>query len=87
MIDENQKYLGWFDNDSQTEPAYNPPINGPCIVCDEPLHPPIKSISLMPIEGAADGRSYFYRVHRACYEAAPKAADEMAMNMIEGRRN
>lgn len=81
MIDAGHPYLGFYSSPGQTEPAYDPPHNGPCIACNIPLNIPVKTVSLMPED--ADGRSYFYRAHKSCYETNPKAADAIAMEMIE----
>ena len=63
--------LGYFDDLCQTEPAYDPPHDGPCIVCMKPLTPDtVRTVSLMD-GGPGTGRdfparSWFYRLHRAC---------------------
>ena len=65
--------FGYFDDPSQDEPTFDPGLGVKCPLCLESLTRPMKTISLMSI---GDDRSYFYRVHKACYENAP--ADEIA---------
>lgn len=80
-------FLGYYDSPEQTEPAYDPPYDpphdGPCLVCLEPLAPPVKTVNLMR-QDRADGRSWFYRAHKTCYEADPASADQTALAMIDG---
>jgi hypothetical protein len=60
--------LGYFDSPEQTTPAYDPGWNEtPCLVCMRPLGGPdqIRTTSVM-LYDRSDGRSWFYRVHRAC---------------------
>lgn len=70
---------GYFDAPGQTEPVYDPGLEAPCPVCHKrigeftPDNPNIKTISIMlefdPELGHFRGdRSYFYRVHKACYD-------------------
>ena len=64
--------FGYFDDPSQTEPTFDPGLNVDCLVCHTRLSPPMKTISVMldePTLGGRDNRSYFYRVHKDCYEA------------------
>lgn len=65
-----KKLYGWFDSPGQEKPAYDPPKI--CLFCTKPLgfyfdKSDVQCISLM---GVTDKRSYFYRVHKACYESA-----------------
>lgn len=62
--------IGYYDDPSQATPTYNPGLNVPCVICFKPLSAPMKTISLMM---PGDHRSYFYRAHKACYEALPEA--------------
>lgn len=75
--------VGYFDCDTQTEPVYDPPHDGPCLVCWQPLHAAdVRTISLMPAErGVA---SVFFRVHRTCAEGDPAAVVEIEHRIIEG---
>jgi len=56
--------FGWFD-DVSSNPAHNPGLEAPCVVCAKKLSRPMKTISLM-IDG--DSKSYFYRTHKACWD-------------------
>jgi hypothetical protein len=55
---------GYYDKPGD-EPAYDPGLEVECPICWKKLSRPIKSISLMLMD---DDRSYFYRVHKLCYE-------------------
>lgn len=60
------RYVGWYDDASQDAPAYDPPHDGPCIVCNKPLTPDdVRTCSLM-WEDRSGGKSLFYRLHRTC---------------------
>ncbi len=57
--------VGFFA-DSSSAPDYDPGLDCRCIVCDIGLRwSPIKTICVAPVGG---NRSYFFRVHRACWE-------------------
>jgi hypothetical protein len=74
--------IGFFDHPDQTEPTYDPPHDGPCIVCGNQLSIPVMTISLMRADNPL-ARSYFYRAHKICYEADPEKADALALDLIE----
>jgi hypothetical protein len=57
---------GYFSEAHQEEPTYDPGLDVDCPICHQRLSRPMKTISLM-LEH--DDRSYFYRVHKACYDA------------------
>lgn len=61
--------FGYFDNPNQTEPSFDPGLGVNCPHCQKPLdeEPERQTISL---RWSGDARSYFYRVHKACREAA-----------------
>lgn len=59
--------FGYFDGIGDV-PAHDPGMGGKCPVCALVLERPVKTISLMPVE--RNGRSYFFRVHKACWESA-----------------
>jgi hypothetical protein len=59
--------FGWFESPYQEKPAHDPGLDVPCPFCLKKLERPVMSISLLR-EG--DGRSYFYRAHKACYSTA-----------------
>jgi hypothetical protein len=68
--------FGWFDSPDQTTPAHDPGIGtAVCALCGNHLSvaQALKTISLMPVGGE---RSYFYRVHKLCYDEATE--DERA---------
>lgn len=75
--------LGWFDDASQSEPSHDPAHDGPCMVCEEPLSTPVKTVSMMWQDGAE--RSYFYRAHAGCIDAPEKSqrADDKAWGLIK----
>lgn len=67
--------VGYYADASQTAPTYDPGLLVDCPFCSQPLdYPktPIKTISLMRADriDRADGRSYFYRAHKSCYESS-----------------
>lgn len=74
--------LGYFDYPGQEIPTYDPPHDGPCIVCGESLNNPMKTISLSRAD-VEFPRSYFYRAHKVCYESDPRKADEIAFTILE----
>lgn len=57
---------GYFTDAQQSEPAHDPGLDVDCPVCHKRLSRPIKTISVML---AQEKRSYFYRTHKACYDA------------------
>lgn len=84
-IDE-QVFYGWFDDASQQEPTYNPPLGGPCPLCGKHIGPMVGDVrthSLM-YQGQYAGRSYFYRTHRTCAERdkTQTVADDFILELI-----
>lgn len=75
--------VGWFDYGSQI-PTHDPLYDGPCLVCGIPLCPPVKTISILPIEVTGPERSYFYRAHSCCVDSLESAnvADGIALDLI-----
>lgn len=90
------RMIGWYDK--ADGPATHDPIPNNaalmdvpsledvakchCMICEQPLlNGPIKSISMRWEVGFL--RSYFYRVHTACYRGHEQAADAKAWTMIE----
>lgn len=59
--------FGYFDVPEQTTPSHDPGMGANCLLCNNVLSPPVKTISLM-LDG--DTRSYFYRTHADCYDRA-----------------
>jgi hypothetical protein len=63
----HKTHFGYFDDPDQTVPAFDPGLDAPCPACLN-VHLgnwPVVTISLM-VPG--DNRSYFYRMHKRCYE-------------------
>lgn len=85
MSEGNQVY-GWYDSATQTKPTYDPPHDAPCIACGFPITPDNVCTTSMMIPG--EPRSYFYRTHRTCANAAPEnSLDEIVWQMIEHKGN
>lgn len=64
--------FGYFDDPAQTEPAFDPGLDVDCLICHTKLSRPMLCVDLMlddPNLGGRDSRSYFYRVHKECYES------------------
>ena len=57
------KIFGYFSNDNQTTPEFDPGLDVLCPVCMLKLKKPIVTYSLLK---PGDLRSYFYRVHKQC---------------------
>lgn len=77
-----QPKFGYFDKPGQDAPAFDPGLNVECPVCQLALSRPMKTISLMLDDenlGGRDTRSYFYRVHKQCYEGL-NAEEETALD-------
>jgi hypothetical protein len=78
----NETY-GWFD-DAIGEPAYDPPHDAPCLYCGLRLTPcDVRTHSVMAQYGAE--RSYFYRTHRMCDEAATEVQKQAIMGGVLDR--
>lgn len=66
-----RRFIGWFDDAAQEEPAYDPKWTAPnglgdCIVCAGPLTGDnVRTVSVMWADRHG-GRSLFYRMHRTC---------------------
>jgi len=73
--------VGYFTHTGAT-PEYDPPHEGPCLVCWKPLTTDdIRTISVMPTEKPI---SLFFRVHRTCAESDPNAVEEIESAIIDG---
>lgn len=80
MQKENNYLFGYFEGQSDT-PAYDPGTSVPCMYCQNTLSAPIKTISLM-VPG--QNRSYFYRMHKGCYEGmAPEEVSNYEGALID----
>lgn len=74
--------VGYFTGPRQRVPEYDPPHDGPCLVCWEPLTPEdVRTINLVPCDGPV--ASVFFRVHRTCAESDPEAVEEIEHRIIE----
>jgi hypothetical protein len=87
MTNITANQIGFYDRPNQPvdQPTYNPPLDAPCPFCGAPLTmDDMRTISLLYIGGA---RSYFYRTHRTCHEAAlpgeRDALDGLAFAAVE----
>lgn len=80
--------FGYFDNEYQTDPAADPGLSVPCPFCGKPLTHPMVTTSLMVPD---DTRSYFYRAHKPCLEAADPeqimAVDSLIIDAVYASRN
>jgi hypothetical protein len=75
--------FGWFDDEDQLTPAYDPPRDAPCLFCGEPVTADdVRTHSIMYRD---NGKSYFYRTHRTCAEKDETGAalDGVVFDMIE----
>ena len=74
------KNIGYFNDENQMEPAFNPSINESiCPFCGESLAKdgvPLKTISFLK---ESSPKSYFYRCHKNCYEE-----NDQKVNYVEG---
>lgn len=66
----HNKLFGYFTDFSNT-PEYDPGLECECIICFEKLSKPMITCSLMGLD-INDGRSYFYRAHKECYNSLTK---------------
>lgn len=82
-----QLFYGWFDDPTQTEPTYSPPLDAPCPLCGhriESFSGDVRTHNLMYV-GAYAKRSYFYRTHKSCAEkeTTGTAVDGFILDMIK----
>lgn len=67
----SMRIWGWYDDATQVAPTYEPPRDAPCPYCLAPIVPgDMRTISIMNAGPSYAKRSYFYRAHRTCCEAA-----------------
>jgi hypothetical protein len=77
---------GWFDRPDQpsNEPTYDPPHDAPCPYCGEKLSADdVRTSSIMAVENPT--RSYFYRTHRTCDDAASDGQRQSVFHAVLGR--
>lgn len=65
-----QQFYGWFDDETQVNPTYDPPHDGPCLFCGVKIAADnVRTHSIMYQGKVYAKRSYFYRTHRTCADA------------------
>jgi hypothetical protein len=80
-MNTQSKIYGYYDRADQPadQPTVNPPLDAPCLFCGKPLtNDDMRTHSMLAMDGAE--RSFFYRTHRTCHEAA----DDQQRNAIDG---
>ncbi len=74
---------GWFD-DAGEVPGYDPPYYSPCPHCGIPVSVlDVRTHSFVAQHGAV--RSYFYRTHRSCDEAASPTEQQAIFDGVLAR--
>lgn len=80
--------VGYFDSPDQIEPAHDPGLTAPCVVCAQPLGNEtegphrVRNTSLMWKGG---NRCYFYRYHHDCYFGLDeKEREAIEHSILEG---
>ncbi len=75
--------FGYFTDERQTEPEYDPGLGVDCPVCQKVLERPVVTVSLM-LPG--DVRSYFYRMHADCAETlTPEQEQAIDSQLVDAR--
>jgi hypothetical protein len=82
-MSEGNAFYGWFEDATQTTPAYEPPRDAPCLFCGFPLRPDDVRTHSFTHAGEYAARSYFYRTHRTCDDVADQPMDSFILDMIE----
>ena len=76
------EWVGHFESPYQDQPSHDPGMRAKCPVCHEPLSDPVKTISVMSIDGE---RSYFFRAHKMCWEGVgSEQRDIIEGSVIDG---
>jgi len=75
MNEKIKKHFGWFEGMSST-PAHDPK-DAPCLICYTPWS--LDNVVTPSIMKAGDSRSYFYRVHKTCYNSLSEQ-DKVALD-------
>lgn len=70
----NLRYIGYFNDPDSTDPSHDPGLGAPCVVCDQPLisQPERVTISLVHQNPELRLFSFFFRAHKACWNALPE---------------
>jgi hypothetical protein len=72
---------GWYDDSTQSRPSYDPPHDAPCPYCLAPLTADdVRTICVVLAEPVYAKRSYFYRTHRTCDDAAKARGEVTSMD-------
>jgi hypothetical protein len=79
--------FGWFDDEDQSTPAYDPPRDAACLFCGAPIT--ADDVRTHSIMYRGSGRCYFYRTHRTCAEKdkTGMSMDGVVFDMIEKAGN
>lgn len=80
-----QIFYGYHEDPAGTVPVYDPPHDAPCPFCGKPISADdVRTHSLMYTAPSYAKRSYFYRTHRTCDDAAPTetSMDGFILDMI-----
>ena len=71
--------IGYFDDENQVDPAYNPKIeDSVCPFCSLQLSHPMKTISFLKEESR---KSFFYRAHKKCYEDREPGVEDFIVEL------
>ena len=84
------QFYGFYDDPDQPreKPSYDPPHDAPCPYCGRPIHADdVRTHSLMYAGPIYAKRSYFYRTHSSCDDAAGGTMDGFILDMIERNRD
>ena len=70
MATAQHESVGWFEGTSPT-PAYDPPLDAPCVVCGFPQTTPRVTISVAPAPWIEHSPrlSFYFRAHKSCWES------------------
>ena len=75
--------VGYFDTSGAKEPAFDPGLDVPDIVCWKPLRDkPRVTVSLAWLDG---DRSYFFRSHKECWEGLSSSEQQRYEESALGR--
>lgn len=82
--------FGWYSSADQEpdRPDHDPPHDAPCPYCGDPLNPDdVRTHSFVAQESNPGDRSYFYRTHRTCDDAATEAEKQSIFDAVISRIN
>jgi hypothetical protein len=75
--------FGYYTEENQTVPDFDPGLDVVCPVCMCPLTAPMVTTSLMR---SKDGRSYFYRMHKKCSDNTVEV-ERIESSLIDSIKN